>query len=352
MSRSILIAGSGKIARDTGMFFLKKGHAVSWVSAHEARLMELQAWVDKSVRIFMKYSGGAVRQVSASFYLYEELESGPFDVIIECARESLEEKRAMISRLEKYCSSALLLTVSSSVLPSAIYPSCAGFHVFFPLELTNTAEVVLPASLPLSKKESLAALCAENGVTGIVQDEVTAFAVNRLLLPLQNEVFRFKEKGLDAEDVDHASASPLLPVGQMEFINKIGPEVVRASVENYRSRMRSAESAIFSSLSAGLARMAVSSDMHRADKKIPSKEYDELKKTLYYLFINTCFNFIEWKEIAPSDLDHVLDSVFGAEIKFDEAVGKEGKKNIVRVLEEAYLKNKFGYYKPAESLKK
>jgi hypothetical protein len=73
---------------------------------------------------------------------------------------------------------------------------------------------------------------------------------------------------------------------------------------------------------------------------------------LYYLFINTCFNFIEWKEIAPSDLDHVLDSVFGAEIKFDEAVGKEGKKNIVRVLEEAYLKNKFGYYKPAESLKK
>jgi 3-hydroxyacyl-CoA dehydrogenase len=350
VSRSILIAGSGKIARDTGMYFLKKGHAVSWASANEARLMELQAWVDKSVKIFMKYSGGAVRQVSASFYLYDELEGDRVDVIIECARESLEEKKAILSRLENYIGNALLLTVSSSILPSAIHPACSGFHVFFPLEFTKTAEVIFPASLMPQKRDAFFLFCSESGITGIVQDDKTAFAANRLLLPLQNEVFRLNEKGIDAEDVNRASASPLFPAGQLDFIRKVGTSVVRASVENYRSRMRSEESAIFNSLSAGLVRMVVSNDMPQDTKKIPSKEYDELKKTLYYLFINTCCGFMERKEITPPDLDHVLDSVFGAEIGFNEAVRKEGKENIVRVLEEAYLKNKIDYYKPVESL--
>jgi len=350
VSRSILIAGSGKIARDTGMFFLKKGHAVSWVSAHEARLMEMQAWADKSVRMFMKYSGGAMRQASACFYLYEELESGPFDVIIECARESLEEKRSVLSRLEKYSSSALLLSVSSSILPSTINPACAGFHVFFPLELTKTAEVILPASLSPHKRDAVLSFCSENGITGILQTEKTAFAVNRLLLPLQNEVFRLKEKAMDAEDINHASTSPLLPVGQFEFINKVGLRVVKASVENYRSRMDKKESGMYEPLSNGLDRLISCNDKEKPKKKPGPDEYDELKRRLYYLFINTCCGFLERKEIAPPDLDYVLDSVFGAEIGFDEAVGKEGKKNILSILEEAYQKNKYDYYKPAESL--
>lgn len=350
MSRSILIAGSGKIARDTGMFFLKKGHAVSWVSANEARLMELQAWVDKSVRMFMKYSGGALRQVSASFFLYDELEGDRFDVIIECVRESLEEKRAVISRLEKYCGSALLLTVSSSIMPSAIHPACAGFHVFFPIELTKTAELVLPASCISPIRDAVSSFCSENGITGIIQDEKTAFAVNRLLLPLQNEVFRFKEKGMDTEDVNYASASSLLPVGQMEFINKVGPQVVKASVDNYRSRKDKKESSMYESLSKGLDCLISCNDKEKPGKKLGPDEYDRLKRGLYYLFINTCFNFIERKEISSSDLDHVLDSVFGAEIGLGEAVEKEGKKNIVSVLEAAFLINKIDYYKPAESL--
>jgi 3-hydroxyacyl-CoA dehydrogenase len=350
VSRTILIAGSGKIARDTGMFFLKKGHCVSWASANEARLIELQAWVDKSVRIFMKYSGGAVRQVSASFLLYEELENDKFDVIIECTKESLEEKRTAISCLEKHLNNTLLLTVSSSILPSAIHPACVGFHVFFPLELTKTAELVLPASLIPSKRDSVFSFCAENGIAGIIQDEKTAFVVNRLLLPLQNEVFRFNEKGMDAEDINHASGSTLLPVGQFEFINKVGPRVVKASVENYRSRMDKKESGMYESLSKGLDRLISCKDKEKPGKQLRPDEYDRLKRGLYYLFINTCFNFIERKEISQKDLEHMLDSVFGAEIGFSEAVEKEGKKNIETVLSPMFSKSKMEYFRPSGML--
>ena len=350
MSRSILIAGSGKIARDTGMYFLKKGHAVSWVSANETRLMELQAWADKSVRIFMKYSGGSVKQVSASFYLYNELEDEKYEVIIECVKEQLEDKKAAVLRLEKYLNNTLLLSVSSSILPSRIHPDCAGFHVFYPLELTKTAEIILPASLPLSKKDSLTTMCAENGITGIVQDEITAFAVNRLLLPLQNEVFRALENGIGADDINGASASPLFPAGQLDFIKKVGPAVVRASVDNYQARMKPVGRDAYMPLSKGLAKMVDSPERSQQGKRLSHEDFDTLKKRLYYLFINTCFGFLERKEILRSDLDHVLDSVFGAEIGLDEAVGKEGKKNIVGVLEEGYKKNKYDFYKPAESL--
>jgi 3-hydroxyacyl-CoA dehydrogenase len=352
VSRNILIAGSGKIARDTGMFFLKKGHAVSWVSANESRLMELQAWVDKSVRIFMKYSGGAVRQVSACFYLYEELERGLFDVIIECARESLEEKRLVISYLEKYVNNTLLLTVSSSVLPSAIHPACAGFHVFFPLELTKTAEIILPASVSPHTRDAVLSFCSKNGITGILQTEKTAFAVNRLLLPLQNEVFCALKNGIGADDVNGASSSPLFPAGQLDFIRKVGPAVVKASVENYRARMNPGEDEACVPLSKGLGEMVGSRERKPQGKKLGPQEFDTLRNKLYYLFINTCFGFLGRKEISQEDLGRVLDSVFGAEIGFDEAVGKEGKKNIIHVLEEAYMTTKADYYKPAESLRK
>jgi 3-hydroxyacyl-CoA dehydrogenase len=342
-----LIAGSGKIARDTGMYFLKKGHAVSWVSANEARLMDLQSWVDKSVHMFMKYSGGAVRRVSASFFLYDELEDDCFDVIFECTTESLDLKKRVFSLLEKHSNeTTLVLTASSSILPSRLHPACCGVHVFFPLECAKTAEIVLPGMLPQTKKDAVLAFCAENDIFGVLQNEKTAFAVNRLLLPLQNEVFRSLEFGVSSEDVNSASASPLMPSGQVDFIKKVGPEVILAAVENYRSRMDKNESGLYEVLSRGLAKLVSISGKERPGKMLGSQEYNELKRKLYYLFINTCFTFLEHNEISVTDLDHVLDSVFGAEIGFNKAVEAEGEKNILESLDSAYSDTKIGYFAP------
>jgi len=350
VSMSILIAGSGKIGRDTGMYFLKRGNAVTWVSANEARLVELQAWVDKSVRMHLKYSGGAVKRLAASFFLYGELEDDKFDVIVECSKEHLEEKKKVVSRLEKYLNGALLLSTSSSLLPSSIHPACAGFHVFYPLEFTKTAETVVPASLSFLKINALNSLCAENGITPIMQTEKNAFSVNRLLLPLQNEVFRLIENGIAAADINKVSASPLLPIGQLDFIKKIGPAVVRASVENYRFRMRPEEADAFTQLSNGLVDFMGPSVSRQSSKELSPNDLGALKRRLYYLFINTCLDFIEQKEMRAADLDHALDSVFGAEIAFDQAVRDEGKQVISDTLNEVFDKTRIEYFRPRPAL--
>jgi 3-hydroxyacyl-CoA dehydrogenase len=348
LSRNICIAGSGKVARDTGMYFLKRGHALTWVSASEERIVDLQAWVDKSVRMYMKYSGGAVQQHSASFFLFDELENDTFDVIVECARECADDKQRVFSLFEnRITDTTLALSASSSILPSSIHPACFGFHMFFPLEMTSIAELVFPAGTTDVKKEMLLKLCRETGITPIVQNEKNAFAVNRVLLPLQNEVFRALEKGVSAEVVNNASSSALLATGQIDFIRNVGPLVVKASVDNYRARMNPDQGRVFAALSNGLVAMDLPGWPSNMGKRLQDEEYAGSKKTLYYLFINTCFRLIEENEISAEDLARVLEDVFGADVSLEQALQNEGAQNIADRMFAQHLETGLDYFRPS-----
>jgi 3-hydroxyacyl-CoA dehydrogenase len=351
LSINICIAGSGKIARDAGRFFLKKGHAVCWVSAGENRLVELQAWINKHVQSFMKHSGGAVRELSASFALYDELKNESFDVVFECRRESLDVKQEAFARLADRCAAGCLaFSSSSSILPSAIVKGCLGLHVFYPLELTGLAELVVPADLPGSTCDTAIAFCEENGIACIVQDEANAFAVNRLLLPLQNELFTALERGVSYADADAASASPLCRLGMCEFARKVGPAVVAAAVANYCSRMAAPASAQFEALSRGLAGFNGSIGRWKSGRKLDGRESDELSTTLYYLFINTCLQFVEHQEISTADLNLVMDSVLGADVTLEQAIAREGKTRIAEALVKIRAQGALSYFEPSALL--
>lgn len=351
MSTTICIAGSGKIARDAGMFFLKKGHAVCWVSAGENRLIELQTWISKHVQSLMKYSGGAVREMSASFALYDELKNESFDVVFECTRESLDVKHNVFNRLAGHLSKdCLLFSSSSSIIPSSIKQGCLGLHVFYPLELTGLAELVIPPDLPKPKRGAAITFCKENGIACIVQDEANAFAVNRLLLPLQNEVFAAIERGISYDDADAASSSPLCRFGMCEFARKVGSAVVAASVANYRSRMAAPESARFETLSHGLAAFDGSIGRWRSGRKLDSRERQELSTNLYYLFINTCLRFLGRRQISTTDLDLALDSILGAEVTLEQAIAREGKPRIADALKKIRTQGVYDYFEPSTLL--
>jgi hypothetical protein len=162
----ILIAGSGKIARDAGVYFLKKGNAVTWVSRNESCLIDLQGFVDNEVRMFMTQSRGSIRQISASFSMYDELEPQAFDIIIECTAEDLDEKKDVISRLANHVKDpTVLVTTSLALPPSDIHPACLGFRVRYPLEHLKSAEVAFPAGATTLRKETLLAFCKANDIT-------------------------------------------------------------------------------------------------------------------------------------------------------------------------------------------
>ncbi len=348
MRRRICIAGSGKIGRDAGMYFLTRGHDVTWVSGGEERLVDLQGWVTAHVHRFMKHSAGFVGKISASFALYGELEGESFDVVFECGRELRNAKREMVVRLAPHCSDgSFLLTASSSILPSDISSSCVGLHVFYPMELTRMAELVVPPGITASRRDGIVAFCKESGLAPMLQDEANAFAVNRMLLPLQNEVFRALAQGVSLADADTASVSRLCAIGMCELAKKVGPAVVAASVENYRGRMDAAQSGQFEALAAGLAAFDASRDLWTSGRKLPAAERINLARTLYYLLINTCLRFVERGEISAADLNSALDAVFGASATLEQAVSDATAAVIASTLREARGSGGAEYFEPS-----
>jgi 3-hydroxyacyl-CoA dehydrogenase len=170
VASTILIAGSGNVARDVGTYFLKQGNAVSWVSRSESCLVDLQAQVNAAVQAFLMQARGergrGVRQMSAAFFLYDELEQDTYDVIVECTRETLDDKKDVMTRLAgRITAETILVTTSQTLLPANIHPACTGFRLRFPLELSKSVELVFPPAMTPLQKESRRAFCRENGIS-------------------------------------------------------------------------------------------------------------------------------------------------------------------------------------------
>ena len=77
---------------------------------------------------------------------------------------------------------------------------------FNPVELTGVVEII-------GDNGSGASFARSFGLQTIIQNKDNAFAANRLLLPLQNEVFRAFGNSFTVAQINEASQSPLLPFG-------------------------------------------------------------------------------------------------------------------------------------------
>jgi hypothetical protein len=108
---------------------------------------------------------GRVRSMSAEFFLYDELGQDPYDVIIECTRETLEDKRDVMARLAargQITDATVLATTSQSIAPADIHPACTGFRLGFPLALSRSVELVFPVTMTPPQKEIRRAFCRDN----------------------------------------------------------------------------------------------------------------------------------------------------------------------------------------------
>jgi len=77
--------------------------------------------------------------------------------------------------------------------------------------MTGFVEWVVPAQASSNASARIRQWLTDLGLAVIEQDEARAFAVNRMLLPIQNECFTALRAGVTAARVDEASMSKLLP---------------------------------------------------------------------------------------------------------------------------------------------
>jgi 3-hydroxybutyryl-CoA dehydrogenase len=322
LAPQLLVAGSGKTGRDIGLHFLAAGWGVTWLSRDPGRLAEL------SRRIGRKVGRPGLPAPAAAFRLVGEPGGPDPDLFVETVGEDAAGKRAVFDRVAPLLPSrTVLATNSSSLLPAEVHPRCLGAHFFYPLALTRLAEVVVPDGTPPATADRLPEILRGVGLRTIVQSPRTAFAVNRLLLPLQAAAVRALRAGWPAEVVDRASATPLFPVGQLALMDAVGLDVVAPAVANYLRRLPAGEAHEYAGLRSALEELLALGKRGSKNRDgflagaplpfgagaAPEGTAADLAQEFRAVARVACERALARGEIGAGDLDLALASLFGAE---------------------------------------
>lgn len=329
----LAIVGTGKMARDLGAFYMGRGAGIVVASADGGRLRGAVAELERRHARLVKIAPGSAPPAPPAGLLLPCRDAPEVDFVIETTAESLAAKRAALGAAGPLLRPArAVATNSSSLLPGEILDGIAGAHHFFPAALTGILELVADGSTPGPAIAALRELAAFAGLSVIEEGEANAFAVNRLLLPLQDEAFRALRAGLPAARVEEASISPLCGAGALSLVDAVGIDTVAASVERYCARMTGGRARSLAGLRAGLAELLAAGKLGRKNGDglllggplpwAPREDRDReraLGPRMRAVFHETCARFLGEGELTEAALDLALGRVLGAQVRFGDA---------------------------------
>lgn len=163
------------------------------------------------------------------------------DLVIEAIPEDMEAKRELLKSLDKVVGpGCILASNSSSILPSEIVPSevrkdkTVGMHFFYPVSLKNVVELVITTETGSSTIETCETFLSKIQRFYLVQDEDSAFVLNRINLEFQLEAWKIVEEGLlTIPSVDRLVHDNISPAGIFDLFDSVGIDVILPSIRNY-----------------------------------------------------------------------------------------------------------------------
>lgn len=365
MSLKVLILGTGKMGHDVGRYLLKMGNSVTWVSRHTGRFEKFVKKIDKEIRRHSSIQSQNFEDFDFDFVTYDNLPDNHFELIIETVTEDLELKRSVVNSIRHLLKNeTILASNSSSILPEEISENLVGLHFFYPLELTNLVEVIFPSGITQALSYKIISILEEWGINYITQNQKNAFAINRLMLPLQNEVFRLLQEGWSPKFIEDSSISKILPFGQLSFMDNIGFDVLLPSVRTYISRMAEELKIDYQPLDERLRLLTGNGKLGKKNKNglligdpLPwkVKKHNEssqrkLDKHFGYLFINTCSNFLNYEQIKLGELNLVFDSLYNSEIHLLKFISTIDYNDLKNFLAKQFEQTKLSYFIPVSNL--
>lgn len=335
----LLVAGSGKTGRDCGLYFLARGWRVTWLSRDRERRERLARRIERELRRLEQIDPGQGCAGAAAVFLLDpaiDLCALKPDLFLEAVAEDVALKREVFARVApQLASETPLATNSSSILPEQIHPACLGAHCFYPLGLTRLVEAVIPPGAQGDGVARLLRLLRGVGLRTIVQTPSQAFAVNRLLLPMQAAALRALRDGWPAALVDGASATPLMPVGQLALMDAVGLDTIAAAAGNYLGRLPPEEAQGCADLPRALRELLAAGKLGRKNRDgllsgaplpWPARqrtrdEEQALGRGFAALADATCARAVESGAIGRDDLKLALSSLFGTAVAPPSARG-------------------------------
>ena len=239
----VAVFGAGTMGSGIAQVFAAHGHttlmyasSVASAQRHKDKLdASLQKRVEKG-----KMSQEAKDALMANIFVEEKSAAADADLVIECAKEEMAYKRAMLSELDGLCKeSAIFATNTSSISITAIAAATKradkfiGMHFFNPATVMKLVEVIRGAHTSDETYKTIAELAAAIGKEPVEVNEAPGFVVNKILVPMINEGIDLVYTGVaSVEGVDTAmKLGANHPMGPLALGDLIGLDVAVAIMD-------------------------------------------------------------------------------------------------------------------------
>ena len=239
----VAVFGAGTMGSGIAQVFAAHGHttlmyasSVASAQRHKDKLdASLQKRVEKG-----KMTQEAKDALMANIFVEEKSAAADADLVIECAKEEMAYKRAMLSELDGLCKeSAIFATNTSSISITAIAAATKradkfiGMHFFNPATVMKLVEVIRGVHTSQETYDAICQLSADIGKEAVEVAEAPGFVVNKILIPMINEAAFIKMEGVsDIAGIDTAmKLGANHPMGPLELGDFIGLDICLAIMD-------------------------------------------------------------------------------------------------------------------------
>ena len=160
------------------------------------------------------------------------------DLVIECVKEDMGTKKALLSELDAMCKPEAIFASNTSSLSitemaNGLNHPVIGMHFFNPVPSMKLVEIIRGANTTQETFDFIYKLSQEIGKDPVEVAEAPGFVVNKILIPMINEAAGLVETGVaSVEDIDKAMRlGANHPMGPLALGDFIGLDVCLAIME-------------------------------------------------------------------------------------------------------------------------
>ena len=237
----VAVFGAGTMGSGIAQVFAAHGHttlmyasSVASAQRHKDKLdASLQKRVEKG-----KMTQEAKDALMANIFVEEKSAAADADLVIECAKEEMAYKRAMLSELDGLCKESTIFATNTSSLSVTemglgLKHPVIGMHFFNPADRMKLVEVIAGVNTPAETVDTIKKISEEIGKTPVQVNEAAGFVVNRILIPMINEAAFIKMEGVsDIAGIDAAmKLGANHPMGPLELGDFVGLDICLAIMD-------------------------------------------------------------------------------------------------------------------------
>lgn len=241
----IAVFGAGAMGSGIAQVFAEKGHVTLMYASSKASAQKhkdklaasLQKRVEKG-----KAAQEAVDALLANILVEEMSACADADLVIECVKEDMAVKKALLSELDAICKESTLFASNTSSLSITemglgLNHPVIGMHFFNPVPGMKLVEIIRGADTTQETFNTIYNLVLEIGKDPVEVAEAPGFVVNKILVPMINEAIGLLETGVaSADDIDKAMRlGANHPMGPLALGDFIGLDVCLAIMETLYS---------------------------------------------------------------------------------------------------------------------